>query len=281
MPMHLTKLGHSAIAAAVQAVVAVVADINMAETGRPSEAVARTQTAARRAGGAWNRHDTAALRANLGAAREAGLPRLMLEYGGLRFRYDFQLLDGAVATHVERMDDAPTGVPEPASGSVAPSKNRFCQAVQERHEQVALTATARNRRQKAARKGRDKASREQALHYVRGLYGAADSPTIDVKCDLWSDTMDLKMAFTKLISEVTHRIAMAARQPGGSSTKTQHAHFARVMYQVTVPSGSVAFHMTSDALSTDLIVLLAKGLNEERLATLIKRWSKPRLVGSA
>ena len=53
------------------------------------------------------------------------------------------------------------------------------------------------------------------------------------------------------------------------------------MYQVTVPSGSVAFHMTSDALSTDLIVLLAKGLNEERLATLIKRWSKPRLVGSA
>jgi len=39
--------------------------------------------------------------------------------------------------------------------------------------------------------------------------------------------------------------------------------------------------MTTDALSADLIVLLAKGLEEERLATLLKRWSKPRRVGSA
>ena len=260
-----------------------VADAHMAEPGRPSEAVSRTQTAARRAGGAWNRHDTAALRANLGAAREAGLPRLMLEYGGLRFRYDFQLQDGAVATTIDRMDDASTGAPGPASGGGAPSEGpQFGETAQARHERVALTATERNRRQKAARQARDKASREQALSYVRELYGAGlTTPSIDVTCPLWSTTMDLKMAFTKLLGEVTHRFAMAARQPGGSGTKTQHARFARVLYQVTVPGGSVAFHMTTDALSADLIVLLAKGLEEERLATLLKRWSKPRRVGSA
>lgn len=48
------------------------------------------------------------------------------------------------------------------------------------------------------------------------------------------------------------------------------------MYQVTVLSGTVALQLGTDALSTDLVVLLAKGITEERLATLLTRWAKPR-----
>ena len=255
----------------------------MAERSRPSEAVARTQTAARRAGGAWNRHDTAALRANLGAAREAGLPRLMLEYGGLRFRYDLQHQDGAVTTHVDgdRMDDAPAGAPGPATstggGATSESQSeRVAQRNQERQLRVAQTATERNRRQKAARKERDAAAREHAAVYVTQPYGSDAAPAVDVSCDLWSTKLDLKMAFTKAVGEVTHRFATKARQADGSSTKATSLRFGNIMYQVTVLSGTVALQLGTDALSTDLVVLLAKGLTEERLATLLTRWAKPR-----
>ena len=54
----------------------------------PGQAVAKAQALARRAGSAWNRHDAACARDLLTLAQEKGLPRLMVEYGGLRIRFD-------------------------------------------------------------------------------------------------------------------------------------------------------------------------------------------------
>ena len=43
-------------------------------------------------------------------------------------------------------------------------------------------------------------------------------------------------------------------------------------YQAVVLDGSAATLLTSDELSTDLLIALASGLTEERLATLLRRY---------
>ena len=45
-------------------------------------------------------------------------------------------------------------------------------------------------------------------------------------------------------------------------------------YQAVVLDGSAATLLTPDELSIDLLTVLASGLTEERLATLLRRWSK-------
>ena len=55
---------------------------------RAAVEAARTQSEARRAGGAWNRHDRSALHDALVVGMIVGLPDVKLEYGGLRFRFD-------------------------------------------------------------------------------------------------------------------------------------------------------------------------------------------------
>ena len=107
------------------------------------------------------------------------------------------------------------------------------------------------------------------------------APAVDVQCPLWSAVVDLKMALVKLAGEVTHRCALAARQPQGSATRATSLRFGGTSYQVTVLSGTVASRMTAAELGTDLIVLLADGLTEDRLTALLKRWSKAGRVGSA
>ena len=97
----------------------------------PGDAVAQTQAAVRRTGAAWNRHDTAAVRANLELARELRVPRLMLDYGGLRFRYDIlsegqSVVQPAVIVQVEgdgdvqMENDQPVGRSDSADAPARP-----------------------------------------------------------------------------------------------------------------------------------------------------------------
>ena len=148
-------------------------------------------------------------------------------------------------------------------------------------EARAATVAARKRRQKAARKSRDETKRMQASNYVSLQYGATQAPAIDVTCPLWSTKMDLKMAFMKTVSEVTHRCAVKAREPGSSRTRGTSARFGGAPFTVTVLDGTVAQTMSAAELSVDLLVLLHDGITEERLAALVTRWSKARARGSA
>ena len=59
-------------------------------------AASKVQTRARRAGAAWNRHDTAAVRANLELAIEKGEPRLRVQYGGVKILHDLRHDDGTL-----------------------------------------------------------------------------------------------------------------------------------------------------------------------------------------
>ena len=108
--------------------------------------------------------------------------------------------------------------------------------------------------------------------------GAAAAPMTKVKVELWSATTDLKMAFTKVTSEVTHRCAMAAREQG-LHTKEVPLQFASVPYAVSVLSGTAATRMTTAERSTDLLMLLSEGLTEGRLTRLLRRWSKRTAQG--
>ena len=85
--------------------------------------------------------------------------------------------------------------------------------------------------------------------------------------------MDLKAAFTRALGEVIERCAAAARERS-SSTVTVSFRFGGTSFQAAVLSGSAATRMTADELSVDLLSSLASGLTEERLAALLKRWSK-------
>ena len=66
-------------------------------SGLDGGALARVQTAARRANGAWNRHDAASLRDALMVARELGLQDVKLEYGGENSRSPVAHLQPCVA----------------------------------------------------------------------------------------------------------------------------------------------------------------------------------------
>ena len=263
-----------------------------------ADALARVQTAARRAGGAWNRHDASSLRDALMVARELGLPDVKLEYGGLRFRFDLQ--PGGAATCAvagqrqaggdgERLDEGvPSGAPAPppartADASAAATPAQFADTAHDTAHASAsdharllakeAVAQERRRRQKAARKAREATVRETASKYAALSYGDVDTPTKQVRCELWSTTVDLKMAVTKLVGEVTQRCAAESGR-AGLSTKACNILFAGRTHEMTVLSGTAALEMTATERTLDLLVMLNYGLTEERLAALLRRWSK-------
>ena len=88
--------------------------------------------------------------------------------------------------------------------------------------------------------------------------------------------MDLKAAFIKLLAEVTERMALAARAQGAPQSTGVSARFGGIAFQVNVLDGTFATFVTADELAEDLLVLLADrtAFNEERLASLLKLWSK-------
>ena len=114
----------------------------------------------------------------------------------------------------------------------------------------------------------------QASKYVSLPYGSIGAAATFVDCPLWSARVDLKAAFIKLVAEVTERYALAARAQDASQTTGVSARFGGIAFQVNVLDGTFATFVTADELAEDLLVLLADGLNEERLAALLKRWSK-------
>jgi len=265
-------------------------------TGAPAAAAVKVQTLARKAGHPWNKSCKQAVVDNLEAAIQAGRHRVMIEFEGLRFRHDLfetgdaQRRDGDNAgTSMGLPGGETSGEPAlPRSGATAlpPVRDEAAEAAvaaaavaeQERIrrlEQRAQTATAKRRRQKAARKEREKARRELAKAYAKQQYGAGGALARDVKCPLWgSTTMDLKAAFRKLISELTHRFAVAAQQPGASPTRGVQVHFGGSPWEVAVPSGAAASMMDPTELCVDLLILLDDGLTEEALAKLLKQWSR-------
>ena len=139
--------------------------------------------------------------------------------------------------------------------------------------QVQVTARLRRQRQKAAANVRKAAKREQVAKYASLQYGGEETPVTRVNCPLWSSAPDLKMAFTKVSSEVTARCAAAARGEG-LNTRAVSLLFGGVSYSVSVLSGTVAGEMAATERSIDLLVLLSSGLTEEGLKTLVRRWSK-------
>ena len=229
-------------------------------------------------------------------ARELGLQDVKLEYGGLRFRFDLRP-GGAVTTgegeeqvgggERDGDDDIPPGVPSTTSAaSTRVPANQFAQfadtargsAVEAAADHARLrekeaVAQERRRRQKVARKAREAAAREAVAKYAELPYGEVDAPMKKVRCELWSTTVDLKMALTKLVSEVTQRCATESVS-AGLSTKACQILFAGQRYEMTVLSGTAVLEMTPVERATDLLMLINYGLTSERLAALLRRWSK-------
>ena len=267
-----------------------------------AEAAVRTQTTVRRAGAAWNRHDTAAVRANLEIARELRVPRLMLDYGGLRFRFDFlpeglSAVQPAVNVQVEdggdvQMEgdlpvgrscsaDAPTQPPVQVDGG-RPS-DRKASAVEDaellRLREKAATATARRQRQKAARKKRDESARLMAAQSSPDA-GGGEAPAWPVHCPLWSTTLDQRKAFIRLVGELTERCANVARGRG-LHTRVISLPYGGSTYAVSVLSGTEATIMQVSRCTSELVALLGTGLTEEGLTALLERWSKPVAAGGS
>lgn len=266
-----------------------------AKTGATAAAVAKVQAAARKAGHACNEHDARFI----GYALEEAITRrryvkdVKVEYGALRVRFDLKE-DGELemvdtkGDGVERKGDGlPAGdgqasqrappLPPGLDPSHAPQHgDRPREAPPDelaRLRERAAKATEAKKRQKAARKAREETKREHASKYALLPYGSDGAAIIDANCPLWSTRMDLKMAFTKVVAEVTQRSSLAARA-GVSRTRGVSARFGGSAYQMSVLDGTLATGMTADELSADLLVLLADGLTEERLVSLLKRWSK-------
>ena len=270
----------------------------------PGEAEARMRSKAKQHGGAWNKHSTDALRANLMVAREFGHQRLHVEYkdGAVRFRHD--IMAGAVeavepggvwvqvgeagGVQMETEDDvaaaaAPTPAPAPVSASpgldlpmdAAATRAAASAAELERLRQKALTATERRRRQRANRKARDDAARLMAAHAAAttGRKGGDDALHI-IHVPLWSTQMGQTKAMTRLIEEVSKRCSLVAGQRG-LSMKGLPLIYAGSKYQVTVLSGTAASEMTADRRGYELLALLGGGLTEGTLASLLNKWSQP------
>ena len=266
-------------------------------------AAARVQTQARRAGGAWNRHDTSSVREVIEVARELRLPRVFVEYGGLRFRFDLQVEDGAAQAVVAKeqeasaLDDVQMGdgqqecgpapavfiagqpLPDPrAPAAQADAEPSDLQRLRER----ALVATERRRRQKAARKARDEAARLLAAQTSeRSLRAGGDEASLNVlHVPLWSTSMGESKAMMRAIEEVTSRCVQEA-QSRGLSTRAVPLVYSGARYSVTILSGTVASgSMSEDARGKELLALLGRGLTEEGLRDLLSRWSQPQPTGS-
>ena len=272
----------------------------------PGQAAARTQHIAQRAGGAWNRHDTAAVRANIGLAIEIGSPRLRIEYGGLKILY--QLVDdlgiplGGVAKVVVEgfsgdvlMDDdltAVAGGPSSAAAThplplpeVQPTNAAADDAVAAvaavaiAAAKVAATATARRRRQKQARKERDQAARLLAAQPGVPIGDDAASRVV-VHVPLWSTTMGQSAAMVRLLGEVTERCAVEGGKRGVSTRAISIIYGGRA-YSAAVLQGTVATCMTASKCGEELLALLSGGLTEEGISILLRRWSQTAATSSS
>jgi hypothetical protein len=180
---------------------------------RAAVEAARTQSEARRAGGAWNRHDRSALHDALVVGMIVGLPDVKLEYGGLRFRFDLpgakkdaHSVEQDVVVPVEAGDDVQMEAGEQASAPAsehaaaqpaAPAAQRFADggrvdaaasnaAELERLRERDATLKARRKRQKDARKARAAEERELLAKYASLPYGDVGAPTRRCKAPLWS-----------------------------------------------------------------------------------------------
>jgi len=281
----------------------------------PDDVAARVQNAARRAGGAWNRQSTTAVRETLMIARELRVQRVMFDYGGLRFRFDLQL-DGANngydATEVEQpfggggdvqmgdgvVENAPaparataptaatsasarrvahgTVAPAVAQVAAAPGATALSAADIAVLSERAATAAARRKRQKAARK-----AREQAALLLAAQSASTAVPAGQVHVPAWSTTMDQREAFVRLVGETTEKMTNHARNAlGGRSTATVSARYGGRDYSVAVISGTAAVTMTAEQRGEELLALLGSGLQTGDLTTLCSRWSRPRTTGS-
>ena len=265
---------------------------SVAKACASATAAAKAQTMARKAGHAWNEHDARCIGDALDAAiaRRRNVKDVKVEYGAVRFRFDLKD-DGEVEVNEEKGGDvehsgglpagdgqasqsAPARPPGLEPSQAPPKKPINPDPSYDDLRKRAEKAAAKRRRQKAARKGRDEAKREQASKYVSLPYGSIGAATTVVDCPLWSARVDLKAAFIKLLAEVTERMALAARAQGAPQSTGVSARFGGIAFQVNVLDGTFATFVTADELAEDLLVLLADGLNEERLASLLKRWSK-------
>lgn len=273
----------------------------------PREAVARLQTEARRAGGAWNRYDRNAVHDALEEARAAGLPRLMVEYGGLRLRFDIQVDDGGATVHTgadvvipvrgdqggEQMDEDAPAAPAPAPADDAATATPAAPgagvpqatadaAELKRLRKLAQTATERRRRQKTNRKGRDEAAKLLAARADENASKKTgdDSALNILYVPLWSQPMGQNHAMTRLFEEVTRRCAETGQQRG-LNTQGVSLIYSGNRYSVTVLSGTVAMKMTEIQRGKELLNLLGGGLSEERLVQLLTRWSQPYAAGSS
>ena len=86
-------------------------------------------------------------------------------------------------------------------------------------------------------------------------------------------SLDLKTAFTRVVTEVTQRMAISARHKG-ALTRGASERFGGSDFQVSVLDGAFAAFVEAEELEEDLLVLIADGLTEERLVALLNRWSK-------
>ena len=268
----------------------------------PGQAAERTKVLAQRAG-AWNRHATEAVRANLELAIEKGEHRLRIDYGGLKILHDLQGGDGkplgavAKVEVVERsssdmMDEDLADTDEPAteSSAAAPGPTPEVQHLQPSGaadgaaaataaarvaelEKRAATATARRRRQKAARKERDE--RARLLAAQTGAPTGGDAPQEQVHVPLWSTSMGQDAAMVRLLGEVTERCATEGGRRG-VQTRAISVLYAGRTYSAAVLSGTVATTMMPGKCGGELLALLGSGLTEEGISTLLRRWSQPQ-----
>ena len=268
---------------------------------RAAVAAARTQAEARRAGGAWNRHDRSALHDALVVGMMVGLPDVKVEYGGLRFRFDLPGAKSSAGSDDEvvvpvqdgdgvQMMGEPGGAP--ASGATAanpqpaPATTRFADtalhagsaasttAELQRLREKAATAAERKKRQATARKLRKVSEREALAVYSELPYGDTTTPTRSNNAPLWSQRRcDLKQGMVKLIGEMTHRCAAEAARTG-LTTKACTVTFGGQPFDITVLSGTAALRLTPTERAIDLMVFLSHDPDEEKLTRLLRRWSK-------
>ena len=285
----------------------------------PRAAAERTQAAARRAGAAWNQHDRRALIDNVVAARDGGAQRLMVEYGGLRFRYDFKVVHGGAEADAadevmlvgnddvnmragqpqggQRTHDAAAAQPAtpmaveqttvprpPASQPMAPAGGAAAAQADgaARDAEVARVARARRKRQKDAKKERERqrlAASAEAQRLAEELAKKeADEPV--QFCPLWSTAMGQRQAFVRLAGEMSARI-VAVNGPSTPSKRPVAVMFRETSYEVMVFTGTVACTMSPTSLGNEMLAMLASGVTEERVTTLLSRWSVPAPAGIA
>ena len=276
----------------------------------PGQAAERTQAIAQRAG-AWNRHATEAVRANLEVAIEKGELRLRIDYGGLKILHDLTDEEGKPLGKVGRVEVlagdsgvhkdeglADAGEPAPRDAAAPPAPPREAPLLDGEPmeedaakdaakaaarlatlEERAATATARRRRQKQARKARDEAARLLAAQ-PGAQTGGGDAPDQQLHVPLWSATMGQGAAMVRLLGEVTERCARESVLRGVPTCAISVLYSGRP-YSASVLSGTAATKMTASKCGEELLALLGGGLTEEGISTLLRRWSQAAAASGA